>query len=793
LNVKNISLRYFFLLQLLGMLAIGQSRKLDSLLALINSKAHDTTRANAMGDLCNVYLQRSNDSAIVFIPQMNAIAKKVSASTDSFLKKKGRNIEAAALSISANYNFLNSNTDEAIKLVQSALVIYEETGNATGKAICYNTFGNIYSNLNDYENAERYFLMIYNDRKKLSNQKVVGAACNNLGLIYAELGDVGKATSFYLEAFKIKESLKDFKGMGSTYNNLGLLYDGQKDFNKAISYYSRALELGLQANDKKSISVAYNNMGSAYFQNQQPEKGLQYFNEARKIREETNDKYGLSSTLSNLGDMYVTMADSAIQHGNKEEEKKYIALAEEHLQEALAIRKELKDRKGMSTTLNSLGSLMLLKKQYDKGIQLSLESYQLGSEIKIPVRIMNASHRLYTLYSKKGDTKNALKYLLRYTSVKDSIESEENKKDLFSKTLRYEYDKKSLADSLKNSVQRTRDQVLFDAKEEKQKHFTWSAIIVCGLLLGLLLITYRNYQNNKKINIKLKEQKTEVENKNLAIESQKEIIQVKNREILDSIQYAKRIQEAILPDTRILNSSFSESFILFKPKDIVSGDFYWIDKVEDNVYVSVVDCTGHGVPGAFISLLGYNILNRAVGEFHKEKPGEILQSMNKQLEEMLTRSSLHVKDGMDIALCRFVRTNTGYTLEFAGAHNPVWIIRDKTREAIGETLLQMNNEVLYELKANRQSIGGLTDKKPFEQMEVQLQKGDSIYLFSDGYADQFGGVKGKKFKYGQLRDLLLSIAGKDLQFQKKALEDSIEQWKGNLEQVDDVCVIGIRI
>ncbi|MGE0566538.1 MAG: PP2C family protein-serine/threonine phosphatase [Bacteroidia bacterium] len=197
--------------------------------------------------------------------------------------------------------------------------------------------------------------------------------------------------------------------------------------------------------------------------------------------------------------------------------------------------------------------------------------------------------------------------------------------------------------------------------------------------------------------------------------------------------------------------------------------------------------------GSFYLINWFNLLNKTVNELNQKEPSDILTVMDKQLEELLSKSSIVVKDGMDMSLCRFEFLKTKTKLSFSGAHNSVWIIRKKDKKAIGNVLLEMEDAVLYELKANRQSIGGHTEKAEFSQINADLEKGDTLYLFSDGYADQFGGAKGKKFKYGQLRELILSSSNKLLAEQKNILDDSIESWRGKHDQVDDVCIIGIRI
>ena len=257
---------------------------------------------------------------------------------------------------------------------------------------------------------------------------------------------------------------------------------------------------------------------------------------------------------------------------------------------------------------------------------------------------------------------------------------------------------------------------------------------------------------------------------------QKKEIETKNHEITDSINYAKRIQNAILPPAKLFKEALPESFVLFKPKDIVSGDFYWLEKVGDKVLYAAVDCTGHGVPGAMVSVVGHNGLNRAVKEFGLTEPAAILDKLTQLVEETFERSESEVKDGMDISLCCL--DASALTLEWSGANNPIWIIRDGK---------------IIPIKPDKQPIGKFDYRKPFTNHLFNLKKGDSIYVFTDGFADQFGGPKGKKFKYKQLEELLIGIQSVSMEEQKTALDKAYENWRGDLEQIDDVCIIGVKI
>ena len=252
-------------------------------------------------------------------------------------------------------------------------------------------------------------------------------------------------------------------------------------------------------------------------------------------------------------------------------------------------------------------------------------------------------------------------------------------------------------------------------------------------------------------------------------------LMVKEKQILSSIKYAKRLQTAILPPNKLVEKYLINSFILYKPKDIIAGDFYWMEVIGDNIIFALADSTGHGVPGAMISVICHNSLNRAVREFNLLDPGQILDKTNENVIEYFNRSEEIIKDGMDIALC--VYNHKQSTLKYSGANRP---------------LLLCSNNTITKIKADFQGIGNCFDSQPFRTHTLNLKKGDSIYLFSDGYIDQFGGPKQKKFKYGKLKELILENQLKSMEDQKQYFEHSFDTWKGDQEQTDDVCIIGVR-
>jgi serine phosphatase RsbU (regulator of sigma subunit) len=300
-------------------------------------------------------------------------------------------------------------------------------------------------------------------------------------------------------------------------------------------------------------------------------------------------------------------------------------------------------------------------------------------------------------------------------------------------------------------------------------------------VLGHALIKMRDElaESERILEQKVIERTAEVVRQKEEINQQREKLEELYKDVTDSIRYAKRLQDSILPTDHYIEKSLPDSFVLFKPKDIVSGDFYWFSETDRKVLFSAVDCTGHGVPGAFMSLIGANALNQII-QSKVDEPAVILNELNRLSSEALNKSDEgrdKVRDGMDLALCAIDKEFK--TLEYAGANNPLYIVR---------------GEEIQEIKADKFAIASFEHgEMAYTNHVIELQKGDIIYIFSDGYADQFGGAKGKKFMYKQFRDLLLSIKDKDMRNQKDVLNEKIEQWKGSFEQVDDILVIGVRI
>jgi serine phosphatase RsbU (regulator of sigma subunit) len=371
-------------------------------------------------------------------------------------------------------------------------------------------------------------------------------------------------------------------------------------------------------------------------------------------------------------------------------------------------------------------------------------------------------------YKTKGHHEKALASLLDYQVIKDSLEKRRNRANVGEQDLKAEFQKQQEQEKLE---QQKKD---FEAQDKlkKQKIFNYAMLAVIAVVALLLFMAYKIIRDKKKAFIEISQQKEEVE-------KQKTIVETKNKEISDSINYAKRLQEAILPDNTYLKSHFNDSFVFYKPKDVVAGDFYFFEKTEDQIIVAACDCTGHGVPGALVSVVCSNALTRSIKEFGITEPGKLLDKTRELVIETFEKSHANVKDGMDISLISF-KTTYSDTVEinWSGANNPLWYVQ--------------NNE-LKEIKPHKQSICKNDTYEKFPTHQVTLKKGDTLYLITDGFADQFGGPKGKKFKYKQLQELLQNSITSPLNDQLKTVDQTFSDWKGELEQVDDVTLIALRV
>ncbi|MBA3706266.1 MAG: SpoIIE family protein phosphatase, partial [Bacteroidetes bacterium] len=536
-------------------------------------------------------------------------------------------------------------------------------------------------------------------------------------------------------------------------NNIAAIYIGQGNYDKAREKYFESLKLKKEIGNKQQISIAYYNIAETYYNQGKYDLALENDLESLKLKEEIGDKQGIAASYNHIGDIY-------FKKGNYDK-------ALENQFASLKLFEKIGAKYSAANTDISIANAYSGKLDYSNATKWFRQAMQLAKEIGSKPLLQDAYKGLSEVNEKMSDYHNAYNYHKLYTDLKDTLLNETSSKQIAEMNTKYDTEKKD-----KELIQKDAEISKQQAESEKQQIQRNAFIVGFGLVLLLAIFIFRGYRHKREANRML-------EIKNEAINKQNEEIEKKNTLITDSIEYAKNIQSAILPSEEELKKHFQDYFILYKPKDIVSGDFYWIHEQEDNLLLAVADCTGHGVPGAFMSLMGHNLLREIVSSKNNSNPSEILDELNLKVLKTLKQDSKNTsaKYGMDIALISMDKKRN--TIEFAGAHNPLYIYRNK--ECI-------------QLKADSRSIGNSMDKeeKGFNKQFFQLQKGDMLYLFSDGYTAQKGGSENKKFFFKPFRELLQGICELEVIEQQHLLNATVLSWQGNKKQTDDILIVGIR-
>ncbi len=574
------------------------------------------------------------------------------------------------------------------------------------------------------------------------------------GIANVNKGKYEESLKFYFAGLKYAEEQNNKKETASLFNNIGVNYWYQKNYLKARQYYLLSHDLRQVLGNKKELSKSFNNLGIISVELKEYEKALSYYKRSLDIKKEIKDEVGIANCYNNVGIVY--------------EEIKKPEMALENYKQALGIFEKINDVRGKLVSLNNIAVIYKIKKEYPKAEFYAKQSLILAKEIDDKEDVKSSFDLLAASAYNQSKYKDAYEYLRAYCLIKDTLYSINTAEAMQEVEGKYQNEKKEQQLQIKDLRIGQQQQEI-----NKSKIIKYALIIGLCLFIAISVLIYNRYLIKRKSHRIISQQKREVE-------EQKKIVEEKNHEIMDSIRYAKHIQEAILPHPHFVDSVLKNNFVLYKPKDIVSGDFYFVDETDACIYFAAVDCTGHGVPGAFISIVGSNGLSRCVKEFKISDPGKLLDKLNELVNETL-RQKMHesrIRDGMDISLCVIDKKNK--TLKYAGANNPLYYIR---------------NGAFTEIKGDGQPIGTFVEEEnhPFTTHSIKLQEGDTFYVFTDGFADQFGGPKGKKFKYKPFIALLSETAHLPLKEQSKKLEETFDNWKGNLEQIDDVCVIGVRV
>ncbi len=629
--------------------------------------------------------------------------------------------------------------------------------------------------LNNPKKAMGYFQLAIQLYENLGDSMAVGKLLGDLANCQARLGQNGAALKNLIRGSRIFEANDFTRGISVYSNNIANILTNSNDLAEATVYYHKALGLIDTLTDRKNYSIQLGNLLMSGILMQNKDSIDVYLPRTLRIQKELGLDKEIAGTYGNMQSYYQDIKrienplfavrsaylDSELYYAARSKDELTLMLANLHKGLLLNDRGAGKQSYVYLKRATEMGKAML-----DVGEEL-MEGYLIRSELS----------------AKSGRYNDAYTELLQAYAWRDTVFARQLESSLLEVKTKFKVDQ-----TLKELELVKKDKALADAElkqaqaenEKKQAIAANKQVVIyavsvgLGLALLLAFIGYRAYLNKRKANEIITAQKAEVEAQQHQIEVQKMSVEQKNQEMIDSINYAGRIQQANLPSQQLLDDYFTNAFVLYKPKDIVSGDFYWMHKSNEKRYFAVADCTGYGVPGAIVSVICGNSLTAAAEQLEGENPAEILDETQKRVVAELSKNDDALKDGMDIGLCAI----NGYELSFAGAKRPLWICRE--------------HEII-EVFGDQQSLGLQNKVTPFNNHTVDLKPGDVVYLFSNGFIDQFGGEDGKKLKVANLKRLVIAMHTFESFKQKNMINKAFEDWKGNMEQLDDICMMGVKI
>lgn len=686
-------------------------------------------------------------------------------------KKRGRywvkamNLKAKALGAFNEY-------EKAEELVDSAMLVALEIEDQYGLSACYYYLGSFYSDKGDFPMCVSFMEQSLAIRLKIGDEIGAAACYAFLGLSYSYMDDYLKGIELIQKSIVIRERMNDKRGLANSYLTLYTVYSEIGEINKAMKSEFKSLSICKELKDLQCVSGRYTNIGEIYQKKGMNTNALFYHFKALDLSRKLGINNRIAQVQENIARVYVQLGQ--------------IKLASLYLDSSMILRQLIGDEIGLINIELIRAEIYLLESRYNEAISSSNYALLAGAKMKLPHVVKEAHSLLHKSFSFQKNAEMALFHFKKFVHLRDSIYNIDQSRELLRKELEFNFAKKQAMSRLQQE-KKTEKAKLENKKQQTIILFSSYALAIVTLLLAFSFWQFRLKNKSKKqlesANVNLNIKNTELLEKSTIIESQSALLQKKNLEITDSIRYAHKIQSAVLSTPEEFTQHFSEAFVFFQPKDIVSGDFYWVTEIKEFVIFATGDCTGHGVPGGFMSMLGVSMLNELITENKLLEPATILDRLRDKVILSLKQKGVtgEQQDGMDMTLCVFNKNSR--KLKYATANHVLYIARKE--DGVFK---------LLEFKGNKQPVGIFGDElNRFHQYEIQTFDGDVIYTFTDGFADQFGGPQGKKYKYKQLKELLLHIQDKNLSEQDRIISESFRSWKGNLEQIDDVCLIGVKV
>ena len=578
-------------------------------------------------------------------------------------------------------------------------------------------------------------------------------------MYHKQKGDYDQALRYFKEALNLYDSLNEKSGAAKALSNIGNIYSINQDFERALDYYTDAKIIFEDLNDSSRLLRILNNIGNIYLDNGQEKEAIDYYRKVLEIYQSSDEKTNLFDPFSNIGKIYFNQQqyDSALFYFNKSLKKE-----------------EAADNKfGISGSLVKISRLHNARGNHFAARDAALDAVEIARNINAKPILLDAYSTLAEVYLHLDDLENSYMYMNQYHIMNDSLFNEKSRRAIaeLEKSIELEQKEKEIALLRKESE-------IKDLKYQNSQLYIYGSIAFSILLLALAITSFLKFKQNRKAKSLLEYQNREILKSKKAIEIQKMKLESWNQNITDSIEYAKSIQEGIMNKNNF-KENLPSSFVYYKPKDIVSGDFYWYSRQEGCDILALIDCTGHGVAGAFMTVIANATMNQIVNEEKEIEPHKILTKLDIKVMEILKQKEVTTTNhSMDVALCKIDYANK--TVTFSGAKRPLYVVE---------------NTKLKEFKGNNFTVGEYfnTPEKKFTYQEIDFEENQTFYLSSDGFADQFGFNTQKKYLRKRFKALLENISNKSLPEQRKSLEMEMKRWQGEMEQTDDMLVIGFRV
>jgi serine phosphatase RsbU (regulator of sigma subunit) len=687
---------------------------------------------------------------------------------------------------SASESYDSLEFEQAERLATMAISACEEVGMLQGVAEMFYILGKINRINSNYSKALKNLFTCLEHFQTLGDKKGEAATLNQIGAIYRVQGNYPGALEYLLKSLFIYKQTDDLPGTASVLNNIGILYFYQNNYTKALEYYLASLEIEKKLEGEFGISISYINIGEVYKKMGDYKQSLDYFLKAlvlaKKHEGKDQDGDSIGILYNEIGSIYLLLGD--------------YMFSKNYLTRALSIFESLKNPQRLAECNIYLGELNLKQNNINLAKNYFTQALGYAKSISAIDLIAESNRNLSIVFDLLGNRNDAYTHYKQYIQARDSLFNEDNMKRMVQTEMLYDFEKQMYEAKIEQAKRDVKTQEL----AQRQRLLRNFLILVLAMTLVVVGLVYRAYKGKKEANdllalqqkqilekneelIQQQEeivsQRDEIESKNKILEESQQIIEAKNERIISSIEYAKTIQQAILPNNDQLSKFFPNHSVLFLPKDIVSGDFYWCSAIEDLLFAAVVDCTGHGVPGAFMSLIGNTMLNQIVNEWQTRNPAMILELMHEKVGQALTQESTMNKAYISMDICFIAIDINKGKATFSGASRPIYIVQDGKVERIS---------------GDARSIGGYQReaKRYFTNHSIDISKPTTLYLTTDGYIDQMD-ADFKKFGLRNFAELLLEIHNKPNETQSEILLSELKKHQGKQDQIDDICILGLKV